>query len=175
VVQTTARRTFTLVKALLVIVIFLVAVYYFTVTFTTQDLTWFASDFNQVPYLVVVYNAGQKTEYRAGTPGYEQLAGAVQQSLASGVVRQSGIGLSEESLADAYNKYISVEAFFAQPVKLHANYYTGYPEHMLFLITGRHSELNLVFLGGKNGYNVSAPALKTIQPLRDALNALGFQ
>jgi len=175
VIQNTARRTWTLIKLLLVIAIFFVAVYYFTVSFTTQDLTWFSAGFADLPYQVTVYQAGQKTEYRSGDPGFDQLAEAVRQALDEGVARQSGIGLSEDSLLDAYGKYLTVEVFFAQPVKLHAGFFTGYPTQMLFPLTGRHSDLNLVFLGGKNGYNVNAPALKTTQPLRDALAALGYQ
>ena len=61
-------------------------------------------------------------------------------SLAQGVARQSGIGLSEGSLQDAYNQYVTVEVFFDRPVKLHAWFNTDSPTQMLFPITGRHSE-----------------------------------
>jgi hypothetical protein len=169
-----AHRTFTLVKMILVVVVFFLGTYYFTISFTTQDLTWFRRGFDDLPYRVVIHNTGQKTEFRSVDPGNDRLAQAIRQSLDEGVARQSGVGLSANSLDDAYNRYLTVEAFFSQPVKLHAPFYTGHPIQMLIPITGRHSELSVVFLGGKNGYNVNAPALKTIQPLRDALVPLGY-
>jgi hypothetical protein len=82
--------------------------------------------------------------------------------------------MGEETLQDAYRKYLTVEAFFGNPVKLHANFYTGHPVQMLFPITGRHSDLNVVLLADGRGYQVNPPALNTLQPLRDALVELSF-
>lgn len=169
-----ARRTFTLLKMILVVVIFIVATYFLTIVYVTGDWLWFRKGFDSRPYRIVVYQNGQPREFREGDDGYDTLAEAMRQSLDQGVYRASGVGLSEESLRDAYGKYLTVEVFFVQPVKLHASFFTGNPTQMLIPITGRHSELNVVFLGGKNGYNVNAPALKTTQPLREALTSLGY-
>jgi hypothetical protein len=148
---------------------------YFVIAFTAQDLAWFLSGFDGVPVRVLVYHEGQKTEYTFGTPGYAELANGVRSSLNQGVARISGTGLSSESLQDAYSKYVSVEAFFEQPVKLHAWFYTGEPTQMLFLITGRHSEESAVFLSSTGNYMSGAPVLKTVQPLLAALASLGYK
>jgi hypothetical protein len=102
------------------------------------------------------------------------MAEAVRSSLAQGAVRSSGIGLSQGSLDDAFGLYLTVEVFFSQPVKLHAAFNTGAPDQMLFPITGRHADQPVVFLGKNGTYMANGPVLKTMQPIRDALAALGF-
>ena len=82
--------------------------------------------------------------------------------------------MSDASLLDAYTRYVTVEAFFSHPVKLHAWFDTGQPTRMLFPITGRHSDLSIVVLGQGGKYLANPPVLKTIQPIRDALDQLGY-
>ena len=149
-------------------------VIYGTIAFAARDAFWFRRDFDTKPARVTVYHDGKRAELGYGDPGFAELAEAVRASLAAGVARQSGIGLSQGSLEDAYNLYVTVEAFFDQPVKLHTWFNTGRPRQMLFPITGRHSDLEVVFLGEQDQYWSGAPALKTTQPIRDVLRALGY-
>lgn len=164
-----------IVRMIVVVIVFIILASFLTVTLTTQDLAWFTTTFDEQVVKVVVYHDGQKTEYIQGTPGFSDLAEGIWASLNSGVVRPSGIGLSAESLQDAYQKYVSVEAFFPYPVKLHSWFNTGNPTQMLFLITGRHTDAPIVFMGDGNMYLAGAPILNTNQPLIDALNRLGYK
>ncbi len=93
---------------------------------------------------------------------------------AQGASRPSIIGFSEGTLQDAYNQYLTLEAFFDQPVKFHAAFNTGWPTQMLFPITGRHSELSIVLLGNNGIYWSSPPVLNNLEPLREVLRALGY-
>jgi len=149
-------------------------VIYGTIAFAARDAFWFRMDFDTKPARVTVYHDGKRAELGYGDPGFADLAEAVRASLAAGVARQSGIGLSQGSLEDAYNLYVTVEAFFDQPVKLHTWFNTGRPRQMLFPITGRHSDLAVVFVGEQGQYWSGAPALKTTQPIQDALRAQGY-
>jgi len=147
---------------------------YATIAFSARDAFWFLTSFDERPARVIIYHEGKRTEMQRGDPGFDPLAEAVRASLADGVARPSGIGLSPGSLDDAYNMYVTVEVFFDQPVKLHAAFNTDSPRQMLFPITGRHSGVPAVFLGVEGQYMADAPALKTIEPIRDALRAQGF-
>jgi hypothetical protein len=147
---------------------------YGTIAFSARDAVWFMTNFDVRPARITIYHDGQRTELTRGDPGFAELAEAVRLSLAQGVARQSGIGLSPGSLEDAYNLYVTVEAFFDQPVKLHTWFNTGGPRQMLFLITGRHADLNVVFLGVEGQYWSGAPALKTIEPIHAVLKAQGY-
>ena len=167
-------RTHPLKMALLVIVLLLLIVYG-TISVSAQDFLWFLKGFENRPTLIVVYHhEGKRTELRPGQSGFDDLAAAIQTSLAQGLDRPSGMGFSDASLLDAYTRYVSVEVFFDQPVKLHAWFNTGEPTQMLFPITGRHSELTIALLGQNGQYLSSPPVLKTIEPIREALKTLGY-
>jgi hypothetical protein len=162
-------------RMVLLIIGLVLLIAYGTVSVSSQDLLWFLKRFEYRPARIVVYHhQGKRTELGPGVPGFEELAAAIQASLAAGAERPSGIGFSDASLLDAYSEYVSVEAFFDRPVKLHAWFDTGAPTQMLFPITGRHSELSLVLLGTNGRYLASPPALNTVEPIREALRSLGY-
>jgi len=162
-------------RLLLVFGLFTLLMVYFTILIASRDPLWFLSGFHNLPSRILVYHNGQQTEYTPGQPGFDLLAESLRDSLDQGIARQSGLGFSEATFQDAYGKYLTVEAFFDQPVKLHAWFNTGATTKMLIPITGRHSEQSVVLLGAKDMYRVNSPALKNLQPLRDALAALGYQ
>jgi len=168
-------RLRTNVGGMLVSVIgFLLLAYYAVTAISARDAFWFLNRFDDKPVRMIVYRAGQKTELLSGDPGFAELADAVRASLASGVARPSGMGLSLGSLEDAYQQYVTLEVFFDRPVKLHAMFNTDHPQQMLFPITGRHSDLNVVFLGVDGQYMAGAPVLNTTEPIRKAMQAVGF-
>ena len=158
----------------LVVLAFLVLIPFGVIAIAAQDPFWFVKGFSEQPYRVIVYANGASREYLQGAQGYDALAEGVRASLDAGVLRGSAIGLSEPSLADAYQKYTSVEAFFSRPVKLHASINTHAPNQMLFLITGRHTQSPIVFMGLDGRYYSNGPVLRTNQPLRSALETLGY-
>jgi len=161
---------------ILVVLAFGALVVFLTLVMTTGDFLFFLGGFAEKPAVVLVHQDGKETEYRAGMPGFEELAEGVRQSLDSGVSRPSNIGLSDGSRDEALNKYTSVEAIFHKPVKLHATFYTGNPTRILFPITGRHTEIPVIFLSEKNEpYTTLAPVLHTRAPLVEALVKLGYR
>ena len=172
--QPTDKLRVNILGMLLAVIGFGLVVIFLTIAFSAQDVLWFRTGFAERPQRIIVYQAGQRSELPAGQPGFDVLADAVQASLARGVARPSGIGLSQGSLEDAYNLYVTVEVFFEQPVKLHAWFNTGQPTQMLFPITGRHSDLSVVFLGRNGQYMAGGPVLQTTEQIRGALRALGY-
>ena len=163
-----------LLRLAVVAAVFLACTAYAVIAFSAQDSVWFLAGFEERPSRVIVYGDGRRTEFAPGQLGFDELAEAVRDSLNAGVARQSGIGLSAGSLQDAYTRYVSVEAFFDKPVKLHAAFSTGYPNQMLFPVTGRHSDLPIVFLGVDGQYLSNGPVLNTIEPIRKALQGRDF-
>lgn len=150
------------------------AVIYLTTALAAQDGLWFAKGFTAEPSHIIIYQAGTRTDVRPGDPAFAALARALRESLAQGASRPSIVGFSAGSLQDAYNLYVTVEAFFDQPVKFHAGFNTGRPTQMLFPMTGRHAELNIVLLGKDGVYWASPPVLNNLEPLRETLKTLGY-
>jgi len=167
------QRRFALI--LLAVVILGLAAVYLAVVFTTHDFGWFQTGFDDLPNRVVVYQAGQRTEFQDGQSGYQELARAIQASLNQGVTGPSDLVMSQQNLDDAYFKDVTVEAFFSRPVKLHAWFNTGDPTQLLFPVTGEKAGVPVVFLGMNGVYLSNAPKLNTISPLLDALRKLGFE
>jgi len=164
------------IAAILLALAFLcLAAAYLAVVFISHDFLWFQTGFSDVPSRVVVYQAGQRSEFQDGQSGYQELANAIQACLNQGVAAPSGLDMSQPSLDDAYFKDVTVEAFFNSPVKLHAWFDTGEPTQMLFPITGNKAGQGVVFMGVNGVYLSNAPKLNTITPLLDALRMLGFE
>ena len=162
-------------RMIVLVVGFIGLILYGTIVFTTGDFFWFLKHFDGHPASIVVYyEQGRRAELHPGQPGFDELASAVQTCLSGGLDRPSGIGFSDASLLDAYTHYVTVEAFFERPVQLHAWFDTQPATQMLFPITGRHSDMSLVLLGTNGKYLASPPVLKTIEPLRETLQALGY-
>ena len=163
------------VKMIVLVAGFVLLLVYGTLSVTAQDPFWFLKGFRYQPARVVIYHhEGKRSELRPGDPGFAELTTAVQICLAQGVERPSSIGFSDASLLDAYSRYLTMEVFFDQPVKLHAWFNTGKPTQMLFPITGRHSELTIALLGQNGQYLSGPPVLKTMEPIREALKTLGY-
>lgn len=159
---------------LFTVVVFLVVAYYGSTALGTRDALWFTQGFSERPVRMIVYRNGQRTELTPDQPAFAELADAVVSSLNQGVAYASGIGLSQGSLDDAYNMYVTLEVFFARPVLLHATFGTGRPTQMLFPLTGRHSDRPLVVLGTNGLYMANAPILKTVEPIRAVLGTQGY-
>jgi len=163
-----------LLRMIVVVALFFLITIYGTISFSSNDWLWFTRGFDARPVQVIIYNQGEQNQLSPGDAGFSEIAEAIRVSMARGVARQSGIGISPESVNDAYTNYVTVEAIFAQPFKLHAWFNTGNPTHVLIPITGRHSDLSVVFLGRNGNYSTNAPAMKDLQPVRDTLKSLGY-
>ena len=172
--QPTEKLRTNVPRMLIAVAALLVIAYYGTTALSTQDPLWFTAGFSGQPARMIAFHNGQRTEIGASHAAFADLAAAVQSSLAQGVSHASSIGYSQGSLEDAYNEYVTLEVFFEQPVKLHATFNTGKATHMLFPLTGRHSEQPLVLLGYGGQYMANAPVLKTVEPVRMVMRDLGY-
>ena len=153
---------------------FVLLAYYLTVSLTSRDLLWFLRQFRDQPTRIVVYQAGQHTEFRPGQTGYDELADATKATLAAGFARLTSTGFSEETLQKAYSQYLTLEVFFAYPVEIHTWFPTGRTTQVLFPITGPHAEPPIVLLGDQGQYRAGAPVLSNNGPVLEALEALEF-
>jgi hypothetical protein len=172
--QPTDKLNVNLGGMLLVVVLFLVGTYYAITAFSANDALWFLKGFHAQPSRLIIYHDGQQTEIKKSDPAFAALASAVQKSIDNGVNSPSGMGFSQSSLDDAKNLYVSLEAYFDQPVKIHAPFSTGEPTQMLFPITGRHSDLNIVLLGENGVYSIDPPVLTNMEPIRTVLQSMGY-
>jgi len=166
-------RTNTLLLVFLLLA-FMLLCYYTSVSFTSKDPLWILKSFSDKPSRIIVYHAGQRTELQPGQTGFDELANAVETTLTEGFARLSNLGLSGQSLQDAYTQFVTLEVFWSRPIELHTWFPSGRTTQMLFPITGRHSEMSVVLLGDKGKYRAGAPVLDNPEIIRQALKSLGY-
>jgi hypothetical protein len=147
---------------------------YGMISVTSRDPLWFLQGFEDRPSRIIVYQGGQRTELPRGQAGFDELAEAVEASLAQGFARLTSIGFSDKTLQTAYTQHLTLEVFWDRPVELHAWFPTGRTTQMLVPITGPHSELSIVLLGDGGRYRAGAPALNSLEPVHEALRSLGY-
>ncbi len=167
------RRTNTL-QLVLLVVGFGLLFYYGVTALMARDPRWFTGEFRGRPSRIVVYHNGERDELLPNQESFDRLARAVTSSLDKGFARLSSLGLSEASLQDAYGQDVTLEVFFESPVELHTWFNPGRTTQMLFLITGRYGDVSIVLLGDDGRYRSGAPVLKDMEPIRQALQPLGY-
>ncbi|MBN1584196.1 MAG: hypothetical protein JXA89_26035 [Anaerolineae bacterium] len=160
---------------LLILIAGVVFLFYYGISsLSARDPLWFASEFEDQPVRIVIYDAGQITELHPGQADFDALAQAVQASLSKGFARLTKLGLSEHTLHQAYTRDVTLELFFRQPVELHTWFDPGRTTQMLFPITGPYADAPVVLLGDDGQYRAGAPALKTNEPIQAILKMLGY-
>ena len=162
------------IQGIAIVLVFVFLATYGFFSLMARDPVWFVGGFEDRPSRIIVYHHGERTELRPGEDGFEELSNAAVTSLEAGFARLTSLGLSEPSLQDAYTRDVSLELFFERPVEIHTWFSTGRTTQMLFLITGRYSELKVVMLGDEGDYRSGAPQLKSWEPVREALKSLGY-
>jgi hypothetical protein len=157
---------------MLMVALFLLLAYYGFTALVSRDPVWFSGDFQGQPSRIVIYKAGERTELRPGDLNFQPLADAVVSSLDAGFARLTSLGLSEPSLQAAYSEWLTLEVFFERPVEIHTWFSTGRTTQMLFLLSGRYAEMEVVFLGDEGKYRSGAPQLERFDLVREAVDNL---
>lgn len=160
--------------ALLVLVASLVALIYLAMSLSTADPLWFWPRVEAQARRIVIYNQGRRTELTPGMPGYTELNAAINASLSSIEGYFPSWGLSEESLEEARTRYCTVEVFYDAPVQVHSMFRTGRPKTILIPLTGRGSEVSLVFFGSEGHYWPGAPKVGGLERIRELVTQLGY-
>ena len=71
-------------------------------------------------------------------------------------------------------KELVLEIFYAEPVLIHLPFLFSRPDSLLIPLTGRLSEIRVVFGGVDAQYRPGALSLKTTKSIKEALEAIGY-
>lgn len=163
-------------SGLVVTLLALVAIGYSVTALMLGDPAWFLPpEVDVPPERIIVYEAGTRHEIRPGDDMYEPLAQSIADALRTTIGFEETTGLSEISQQDAYERFVSVEAWYPKPLELHMRFRVVAPTHILLPITGRH--VNKAFLGTEKGYTAGALVLDPTRTerIRTLLRAMGIQ
>jgi hypothetical protein len=157
-----------------VVTLVLLVIVYFAGALSTEDPLWFWPFFSQEPERIVIHHAGQETVLTAGSPGYTELTQAINSCLSRVAGFQGTMGLSEATMKEYMTKELVLEVFYAKPVFMHVPFRFTRPNSLFIPLTGRLSEAKVVFGGLDAQYRPGALILKTTEPLKEALEAIGY-
>jgi hypothetical protein len=164
------------IQPFIILAVMAAATFYLVNVFNTGDWLWFKSEtVDARPSRIIIRDHGQETLYAPGYAGYEELAGAVEQSLArldnSALV---DVGLSEVTLAEYETNAVVMELYFDRPVDFHTQARIGEPTQMLIPLEGRHAGNGYIFLGARGEWWVGALRMADDSPLYTTLTQMGY-
>ena len=168
------RREPRLRDLFLVVILFLLFLVYLAGALPNNDLLWFWPFFNEKPERIVIHHAGQESVLTPSSLGYIELTQAINSSLSQVKGLQGTVGLSEATMKEYMIKELVLEIFYAEPVLIHLPFLFSRPDSLLIPLTGRLSETRVVFGGVDAQYRPGALSLKTTEPIKEALEAIGY-
>ena len=160
--------------ALIIFVVFALIAVYAVVSINTSDPLWAWPRFSGTPERIIIYQQGQTREITPGSEDYDEINGLINDAIGQIETFHDTLGASQDTLQDYYTKQSVVVVIYAEPVTIHTRFNIGRPNNLLIPLTGRHSQYNPVFCGLNGGYWPGVLGLKTLDPLKDALRALGY-
>jgi hypothetical protein len=161
-------------RLFLVLVIFVLVAVYIVAALGSSDPLWFWPGFNARPDKIIIHRASQETILTPASPGYAELTEALRQTVPKIQGFYASLGLSEGTMQEYKSKDLVVEVFYAQPISIHSPFHFGRPDSLLIPLSGLHSESNVIFGGHEGKYWAGALRLKSTEPLRKAIEELGY-
>ncbi len=160
-------------QPIVIVVLFFGAVYYGMMAVNNRDLLWWWPWFEEMPSEIVIYCAGRRTALRPESPDYAPLVQAINDSL-SRRVGYLNLGVGEETRREYMTEGAAIEIAYPTLVSVHSQYRLVPFDGLLLPLAGRHSESRVVFFSQEGHYVAGAIQLASIEPIKEALAALGY-
>ncbi|MGB0389565.1 MAG: hypothetical protein ACPGWR_32495 [Ardenticatenaceae bacterium] len=156
------------VRAILVTIFAILVVAYVSIAIGTGDYLWFLQSALEDPERIVINFEGQAVTLKQNDANFQDVSNALKVTMSNTYGFAQNVGLSDETLQDYRAHYWSVEAFYAQPVRLHSRFRFGELRQIILPLSGRHSDQNILFLG-QNEQFYTGPSLKSTTELQRTL------
>jgi hypothetical protein len=135
------------IGAIVVMVVVVGLVVWWVSSLTNEDPLWFLRTFNEDADWIVIYWDGRQVMLFPGDPGYDQVMEAFQDGVAHWVGYESGVGLSDTSLAHYREEARMLELCYNEPVQVHTRHLFPRARKFYVPLSGTHSQWHRVFAG----------------------------
>lgn len=141
------RKQPSFLGALVVFVVVTGLVIWWVTSLANSDLLWFLRVFNARADWITVYWDGETTMFFPGDSGYETIMDAFADAAAHWSGYESGVGMSDETLARFRDEWRMVELHYNDPVHVHTRHL--FPEARIFFVplNGTHAKYRRIFAG----------------------------
>lgn len=141
------RKNPSIRNLVIIVLVALVLIVYAIMTFTTGDLLWFSSNFNENAYAVVLHCRGETVDIDQGSFHFSKLNSIMNESM-SGRKRWDSLTMSETTYQDyqTNSQMVVIEFFYRDPVRVHSTYsHYSNVNNLVVPIEGRHADKKAVF------------------------------
>ncbi len=173
--QTSPQRAGSNLLSLVVIVVLLVAgFYYIFPAITSGDWLWFSSKFDAQPRLITVVDRGERTEIGPADPRFPALVDAFTKSITGGY-HNASFGFSDETMKIVDQNGLLVEAVYAEPVRLHIRGGFNPTNRLRILVSGKNIHTTQVLFRSNGADWDRIPLIvNDVAPLEAELRRQGF-
>ena len=134
----------------LVLVLVVVALVYFTPVALTGNFRWFLPVFDIEPTRIIVYRDGEQMTLVPGDPGFDEVTAASNELISKIKAVHRTFGISDVGLEDLRAEGTAIELFYAEPLDFPTPVNLGGPNQLLIPLSG-HYTINPVALRGFDG------------------------
>jgi hypothetical protein len=134
----------------LVLVLVVIALVYFSPVVLTGNFLWFLPVFDVEPMTIIVYREGEKMTLVPGNPGFDQVTVASNELISNIKAVHRTFGISDVGLEDLRAEGTAIELFYAEPLDFPTPVNLGGPNQLLIPLSG-HYTINPVALRGFEG------------------------
>jgi hypothetical protein len=134
----------------LVLVLVVAALVYFTPVVLTGNFLWFLPVFDVEPAKIIVYRDGEQITLYPGDPGFDQITAASNELISDIKAVHRTFGISDVGLEDLRAEGTAVELFYAESLDFPTPVNLGGPNQLLIPLSG-HYTINPVALRGFEG------------------------
>ena len=168
---------FKLREPLIILVIVFLLIYWAINALNTGNAFWFfpvQPTFQ--PTRIIVRNQGETIDMQLGSPGFSELAQALNDTFAAGFDNTSlvNIGLSDETLRRYSEEEVVIESYYGQGVSFNTQVRMNNVTQLLIPLDGTHADRKYLFFGGNGDWRVGAMVMTDDGRLRETMQSLGY-
>jgi hypothetical protein len=134
----------------LVLVLVVIALVYFSPVVLTGNFLWFLPIFDVEPMTIIVYRDGEQMTLYPGNPGFDEVTVASNELISNIKAVHRTFGISDVGLEDLRAEGTAIELFYAEPLDFPTPVNLGGPNQLLIPLSG-HYTINPVALRGFEG------------------------
>jgi hypothetical protein len=157
----------------LVLVLVVVALVYFTPVVLTGNFLWFLPVFDVEPTTIIVYREGWERTLVPGDPGFAEITAASNELISKIKAVHTTFGISDVGLEDLRASGTAVELFYAEPLDFPTPVNLGGPNQLLIPLSGYYTTNPVALRGFDGEYWGAALRLGDLTELQAVVAGLG--
>jgi hypothetical protein len=157
---------------LLILLLTIAALVYFTPVILTGNFLWFIPVFDVDAEKIIVYRSGEQITLHPGDPGFDEVTAACNELISNIEAVHRTFGISDSGLEQLRAEGTVVELFYAEPLDFPSPVNLGGANQLLIPLSGHYTENPVAIRGFDGDYWGAALRVGDLEDLEAAVSAL---